>query len=61
MILAMRMPKLLDFCSHSEGTKAATWTCARGVCALKSSSLVHDMSYNVSKDRHARMHNLALF
>ena len=38
MLFAMCMPRVLAFCSHSQGTKAAAWTCARGVCALKSSS-----------------------
>ena len=37
MLRAMRMPKLLAFCSRSEA-KAAAWTCARGVCAPMSSS-----------------------
>ena len=36
MLLAMRMPKLLAFCSHSEAKVA----CARGVCAPKSSSFM---------------------
>ena len=31
-------PNMLAFCSHSQGTKAAAWTCVCGVCAIKSSS-----------------------
>ena len=43
-LLCACMPKLLAFCSDScsEGTKAAAWTCARRVCALKSSSWQED-------------------